>query len=190
MIVHLQLRRDTAANWAAANPLLLIGELGLETDTGQFKIGNGATAWNSLAYGGIQGSAGPQGQDGSAGPQGQDGAAGPQGQDGAAGPAGPMGSLLGVTTITGNSHTLEAANDGHMLYCTALSAVTISTAPGLGAAFSAMIIQGGTGQVTVAQGSGTTLASFGNLLKTAGRYAAISVFTPVADTFILTGQTS
>ena len=175
MIVHLQLRRDTAANWAAANPLLLIGELGLETDTGQFKIGNGATAWNSLAYGGIQGSVGPQGSDG---------------QDGAAGPAGPMGSLLGVTTITGNSHTLEAANDGHMLYCTALSAVTINTAPGLGAAFSAMIIQGGTGQVTVAQGSGTTLASFGNLLKTAGRYAAISVFTPVADTFILTGQTS
>ena len=130
------------------------------------KVGDGTTAWNALPYGGIQG------------------------PEGAAGPAGPMGSLLGVTTITGNTHTLEAANDGHMLYCTSSSAVTINTAPGLGAAFSALIIQGGTGQVTVAQGSGTTLASFGNLLKTAGRYAAISVFTPVADTFIVTGQAS
>ena len=166
MILHLQLRRDTAANWTAANPLLLIGEVGLETDTGQMKVGDGTTAWNALPYGGIQG------------------------PEGAAGPAGPMGSLLGVTTITGNTHTLEAANDGHMLYCTSSSAVTINTAPGLGAAFSALIIQGGTGQVTVAQGSGTTLASFGNLLKTAGRYAAISVFTPVADTFIVTGQAS
>ena len=101
-----------------------------------------------------------------------------------------MGSLLGVTTITGTTHTLQAANDGHMLYCTSSSPVTINTAPGLGAAFSAMIIQAGTGQVTVAQGSGTTLASYANLLKTAGRYAAISVFTPVADTFIVTGQTT
>lgn len=178
MILHLQLRRDTAANWTTANPLLLIGEVGLETDTGQMKVGDGATAWNDLPYGGIRGPEGPQGPEG------------PEGQDGAAGPAGPMGSLMGVTTITGNTHTLQAANDGHMLYCTSSSAVTINTAPGLGAAFSAMIIQGGAGQVTVAQGSGTTLASFSNLLKTAGRYAAISVFTPVADTFIVTGQTS
>ena len=178
MILHLQLRRDTSANWTTANPLLLMGEVGLETDTGQMKVGDGATAWNALPYGGIQG------------PEGQQGPQGAEGQEGDPGPAGPMGSLLGVTTITGTTHTLQAANDGHMLYCTSSSPVTINTAPGLGAAFSAMIIQGDTGQVTVAQGSGTTLASYANLLKTAGRYAAISVFTPVADTFIVTGQTT
>lgn len=50
-----QFRRDTAAAWTSANPTLADGELGLETDTGKFKIGNGATAWNSLAYGGIAG---------------------------------------------------------------------------------------------------------------------------------------
>ena len=48
----IQFRRDTAANWAAANPVLAAGELGLETDTQRFKIGNGSTAWNSIdAYG-------------------------------------------------------------------------------------------------------------------------------------------
>ena len=44
------IRRDTAANWTAANPTLASGELGGETDTGKLKLGNGSTAWNSLAY--------------------------------------------------------------------------------------------------------------------------------------------
>jgi hypothetical protein len=45
-----QQRRDTAANWHSANPTLLAGELGYETDTRKFKVGDGSTAWQSLAY--------------------------------------------------------------------------------------------------------------------------------------------
>lgn len=45
-----QLRADTAANWASVNPTLLNNEFGLETDTKKLKVGNGSTAWNSLAY--------------------------------------------------------------------------------------------------------------------------------------------
>ena len=48
--VQMQQRRDTAANWTAAGPTLLAGEIGYETDTGKFKIGDGVTAWASLAY--------------------------------------------------------------------------------------------------------------------------------------------
>ena len=48
--VRLQLRADTAANWTAANPTLLANEVGLETDTKKLKVGNGSSAWNSLAY--------------------------------------------------------------------------------------------------------------------------------------------
>ena len=55
MPVQLQFRRDTAAAWTAANPTLAAGELGLETDTSFYKIGNGSTAWTSLAYGTIAG---------------------------------------------------------------------------------------------------------------------------------------
>lgn len=46
----LQIRRDTAANWTAANPTLAAGEQGYETNTGKIKYGDGATAWVSLAY--------------------------------------------------------------------------------------------------------------------------------------------
>lgn len=46
----LQLRRDTAANWTSANPTLAAGQPGFETDTGRVKIGDGSTAWTSLAY--------------------------------------------------------------------------------------------------------------------------------------------
>ena len=50
VLVQLKLRSDTAANWTSANPTLLSGELGRETDTGKIKIGNGSTAWTALAY--------------------------------------------------------------------------------------------------------------------------------------------
>lgn len=43
-------RRDSAANWTAENPTLLAGEIGIESDTGYWKVGNGSSAWNSLAY--------------------------------------------------------------------------------------------------------------------------------------------
>lgn len=50
MSVQLQVRRDTAANWTSANPTLAAGEFGWEKDTKKIKVGDGATAWNSLAY--------------------------------------------------------------------------------------------------------------------------------------------
>lgn len=50
MANRIQIRRDTAANWTAANPVLAQGEEGYETDTGKMKIGDGVTAWASLAY--------------------------------------------------------------------------------------------------------------------------------------------
>lgn len=50
MALQIQLRRDTAANWTSSNPTLAQGEIGIETNTNKFKIGNGSTAWSSLAY--------------------------------------------------------------------------------------------------------------------------------------------
>jgi hypothetical protein len=47
---RVRLRRDTAANWTAENPVLLLGEIGIETDNRRFKIGDGATAWTGLSY--------------------------------------------------------------------------------------------------------------------------------------------
>jgi hypothetical protein len=46
----IQFRRDTAANWASANPTLAQGEVGFETDTSKIKVGDGSSAWTSLDY--------------------------------------------------------------------------------------------------------------------------------------------
>ncbi len=43
-------RLGTAANWTLANPTLSLQELGFESDTGRYKIGNGSTQWTSLGY--------------------------------------------------------------------------------------------------------------------------------------------
>jgi len=48
MATRIQLRRDTAQNWSLNNPILLSGELGIETDTLKIKIGNGSR-WNSIS---------------------------------------------------------------------------------------------------------------------------------------------
>lgn len=66
-IIH---RNGTSTQWTTANPILAEGEMGIETNTGLFKVGNGSTAWNSLPYGGIQGAQGVQGIQGPPGIQG------------------------------------------------------------------------------------------------------------------------
>lgn len=43
-------RRGIETEWTTANPVLHLGELGYATDIKRFKIGDGYTPWNSLAY--------------------------------------------------------------------------------------------------------------------------------------------
>ena len=50
MATRMQQRRGTAAQWTAANPTLAAGEIGFETDTNKFKMGNGSSTWTALTY--------------------------------------------------------------------------------------------------------------------------------------------
>lgn len=126
MAVKIQFRRDTAANWSSANPLLAQGEVGYEYDTGRFKVGNGTTSWTSLVY--SSGVTGPTGAPNSlsigsitsgvsAGasitgaaptqtlsltlPIGPTGPTGPTGLTGPTGPTGPTGATGAASTVTG-----------------------------------------------------------------------------------------
>ena len=49
------IRSNPRAAWTAGNPVLLAGEFGRESDTGNIKIGNGAQPWNQLPYHGCPG---------------------------------------------------------------------------------------------------------------------------------------
>ena len=62
--IQFQFRRGTASQWTSANPVLAAGEMGIETDTDKFKIGDGSTAWSGLGYGGMEGPQGAAGADG------------------------------------------------------------------------------------------------------------------------------
>lgn len=114
----IQNRRGTEAQWTTANPVLAAGELGYETDTNRFKIGNGSQNWNSLSYTsgvqGVQGLLGPQGVQGviglqgiqgnigvqgNLGPQGVQGLFGPQGIQGVQGIPGPQGLTGSVGSL-------------------------------------------------------------------------------------------
>ena len=50
MATRMQQRRGTAQQWTDANPVLAAGEIGFETDTNQFKIGDGVNLWAALSY--------------------------------------------------------------------------------------------------------------------------------------------
>jgi hypothetical protein len=89
-ITRIQLRRGTAAEWSSVNPILASGELGLETDTGKVKAGNGSSVWTALPYAGVVGPAGPQG------------------------PAGPPGTTIhsALSGLGADDHTLYLRADG------------------------------------------------------------------------------
>jgi len=54
MAIRMQQRRGTAAQWVSSNagagPILNAGEIGWESDTNKFKIGDGTNNWSSLTY--------------------------------------------------------------------------------------------------------------------------------------------
>lgn len=86
--IQLRFRRGTALQWSTADPVLGSGEMGIETDTQQFKIGDGSTVWTLLPYGGLVGPTGPMaiGPTGDIGPTGEPGPTGPSGETGPTGP--------------------------------------------------------------------------------------------------------
>ena len=47
---RIQLKHGLAASWTEKNPVLLAGEIGIETDTLKMKVGNGTSNWSALGY--------------------------------------------------------------------------------------------------------------------------------------------
>jgi hypothetical protein len=50
MATRMQQRRGTAQQWTDANPILAAGEIGFESGTNKFKIGDGVNTWSALTY--------------------------------------------------------------------------------------------------------------------------------------------
>jgi archaellum component FlaC len=50
MATRMQQRRGTALQWNSADPILEAGEIGFESDTNKFKLGDGVNQWSDLDY--------------------------------------------------------------------------------------------------------------------------------------------
>ena len=69
--IRVQHKRMTASEWTNSSLILLDGELGVESDTGKVKVGNGRDRFSSLQY--LTGPKGDRGERGEQGPKGADG---------------------------------------------------------------------------------------------------------------------
>lgn len=69
--VRVQHKRMSARDWASSTLVLLDGELGIESDTGKVKVGNGRDRFSALQY--LTGPKGDRGETGPVGPKGADG---------------------------------------------------------------------------------------------------------------------
>jgi hypothetical protein len=118
--IQLQIRRDSLANWISNNPILASGEMAINLDTYQYKLGDGVKTWIQLPYAGIAGPDGPPGSSisNSTGPTGVTGSIGPTGITGPTGisSTGVTGSVragfTGVTGPTGLSATGQTGTTG------------------------------------------------------------------------------
>lgn len=112
--VRVQHKRMSASDWASSSLVLLDGELGVESDTGNVKVGNGRDRFSALQY--LTGPKGDRGERGEQGPRGADGVMrfenltsqqreslrGPQGVQGERGQQGLQG-IQGPRGLTGET---------------------------------------------------------------------------------------
>lgn len=94
-----------------------------------------------------------------------------------------------INTQAGTTYTLQAVDNGEVILFTNAGSVAVTVPAGLAVGFSCTIIQVGTGQVSL-NASGTTLRLVGSANKTAAQYAAMTVFSHVANEFIVGGNVS
>lgn len=218
MTSRLQNRRDTAANWTSNNPTLAAGEIGYETDTSKFKLGDGTTAWISLAYAYAAGATGPTGATGPVGATGATGATGVTGGVGATGATGPIGATgptgatgpVGATGSTGatgaggveavnaqvgTTYTFVLSDRDDLVTASNANAQTYTIPLNSSVAFPTgtliNLIQIGAGQVTVVGAGGVTLNSTGAISaqpKTRTQYSVLTLIKAGTDTWYATGD--
>ena len=106
------------------------------------------------------------------------------GVPGIQGPAG----VSQYKTITGTTYTLSESDRSQILLFTNAAAITLTVPAGLSTLFDVMLVQTGTGQITVTPAGGVTINAALSATKTAYRYAVATLLPIGTNTFILSGE--
>lgn len=146
----MRVRRGTAANWTSTDPVLYSGQIGWETDTRKFKVGDGTTAWSALSYSASGGGGG-----------------------GDALVANPLSQFAATTSLQLKGVISDETGSGALVFANTPTLVT----PVLGAATATSIngltITSSTGTLTVANGKVTTVSNTLTFTGTDGSTLAI-----------------
>lgn len=208
MATKIRLRRGTASEWTSANPTLESGEVGVETNTKKIKIGDGSTAWNSLAYAVDFSSYATQTYvDNSisslidSAPAALDTLnelAAALNDDASFATtvtnslADKSDKLITTNEQTGTSYTLVLSDSAKLIELNNAAAITLTVPTNASVAFPVGtkidLLQTGAGQVTVG-GAGVTINATPGL-KLSGQWAAASLIKRATDTWVLIGNLS
>ena len=91
-------------------------------------------------------------------------------------------------TIAGTTYTLSESDRSQILLFTNAAAITLTVPAGLSTLFDTMLVQTGTGQITVTPAGGVTINAALSANKTAYRYAVATLLPIGTNTFILSGE--
>lgn len=91
-------------------------------------------------------------------------------------------------TIAGTAYTLSESDRSQILLFTNAAAITLTVPAGLSTLFDVMLVQTGTGQITVTPAGGVTVNAALSATKTAYRYAVATLLPIGTNAFILSGE--
>ena len=90
---------------------------------------------------------------------------------------------------TGTTYTLVASDKGKVVTLDNSSSITVTISNNLGDGFNCLIVQKGTGKITISAGTGVTLINRQSHTKTAGQYAVVTIVNIGTNQVILAGDT-
>lgn len=192
-------RADTAANWTSNNPTLAVGEIGFETNTSKFKIGDGSTAWNSLSYHSHLASTVTTDTTNFAGKLSTADTTVQLALDTLDNLALVDADVLPVKATlnnqTGTTYTLQSSDNAKLVTCNNGSSITVTLPNSLSIGFQCAITQLGAGQVSFSAASGANIRNRQSHVKIAGQYGTVSLFVVTnsggsAAEYVLLGDTA
>ena len=100
------------------------------------------------------------------------------------------GFAANINNQTGTTYQLVASDNGKIITFNNSGSITVTAPAGLLVGFNCMIVQLGTGQVTIAAGAGATITNRSGYNKTGGQNALMTVLSVTSNSFISSGDMS